>query len=440
MANVLSGVTEHGSVQLDVVKQAATFDEGLSVCESCLRLIPAKVILKGNFSYLVKECIFENRISETLLCKGMPENYKRIPRSWPQLSIKIGEKFEIEDNVLNFHRVPAVVFYITSRCNSECSICKKVEFLDMDIEFMKRKLLLYKNKEVILYGGEPTVRNDIIEIIKLVKQSGNIPALHTNGLKLSNKEYVQMLKKSGLEIVYLSFDGFDHKICSKIRGSEKEYNLKLQALKNLEDCNLYTILNMTLIKDLNESQVGEVLKYANKKSFIVEVMIRPLSLYGLEENFGFNKNNVFSKEEIINLICKTLNISSDEFALWDDNKIHIAFLLERLFPFFQTPVFQPGRAYFKKTSRGLTTLLSKRELADLSSELKDESVKGLWKLFLFLGRKLLPNITLPFDLNEKTMLHKLKLLKVSVVSSYWSISKNGSLYPLIIYDLQPRAN
>jgi MoaA/NifB/PqqE/SkfB family radical SAM enzyme len=106
---------------------------------------------------------------------------------------------------------------------------------DLSIDEIKSVLRkVGKGKRIVLMGGEPTIREDLPEIIKLIRKSGNYPILYTNGLKLADISYVKKLKKAGLKQVIITLDGFDPKVTETLRGNKNEYLLKILALKNLE--------------------------------------------------------------------------------------------------------------------------------------------------------------------------------------------------------------
>lgn len=58
-------------------------------------------------------------------------------------------------------------------------------------------------------GGEPTVRDDLPEIIELAQELGFAHIqLASNGVRLANSpEYCKRLKDATLRTVYLAFDG-----------------------------------------------------------------------------------------------------------------------------------------------------------------------------------------------------------------------------------------
>lgn len=120
-----------------------------------------------------------------------------------------------------------VVFNITRRCNSICSMCSiwqtpsklKDELTFQEMELIFKDLKSFGVKHVFLQGGEPLLRKDIIHIIELLIGLGLTPTLITNGLLLDNKiaNKIAELKCN----VSISLDSLDPKRYKKIRGVDK---------------------------------------------------------------------------------------------------------------------------------------------------------------------------------------------------------------------------
>ena len=77
-------------------------------------------------------------------------------------------------------------------------------------------------------GGEPTMRDDLVDIVKKAKELG-FPQVQiaTNGVKLANNPALaQQLKDAGLSTVYLHFDGVTP-------ATNPFLKIHLKALENL---------------------------------------------------------------------------------------------------------------------------------------------------------------------------------------------------------------
>ena len=112
-----------------------------------------------------------------------------------------------EENTFNLLMVD-----LTHRCNMECANCylpnRNIPDMDVDklYEFLKK---LPSRVIVRLIGAEPTIRKDLPEIIKNVRECGHKVSLTTNGLRLSSKNYVNKIKEAGLRMVLISMNGAD---------------------------------------------------------------------------------------------------------------------------------------------------------------------------------------------------------------------------------------
>ena len=71
-----------------------------------------------------------------------------------------------------------------------------------------------------LSGGEPTVREDLEDILRLGKDLGfTFFQLNTNGIRLAEEPgYAEKLKKAGLSCVFLQFDGLKDSVYQVLRG------------------------------------------------------------------------------------------------------------------------------------------------------------------------------------------------------------------------------
>ena len=160
--------------------------------------------------------------------------------------------FELQPEKNTFSNV---VIDLTHRCNMECANCyiPNREIPDLDThklyEFLKR---LPNRTYIRLIGAEPTMREDIFEIISTVKNLGHRPSLTTNGLKLGQLSYVEKLKESGLRMLLHSMNGADDDKIYKILDNGNWANIKVRALKNIFKCRIPTNTGTIIAKGINE--------------------------------------------------------------------------------------------------------------------------------------------------------------------------------------------
>ena len=129
-----------------------------------------------------------------------------------------------------------IVVDLTHRCNMECANCyipnRDVPDLDKEklFEFLSR---LPSRTYIRLIGAEPTMRNDLPEIISKVKAIGHRPSVTTNGLKLAQPSYVKKLKDAGLRLLLHSMNGADDDEAYKELDNGKWATVKVRALDNI---------------------------------------------------------------------------------------------------------------------------------------------------------------------------------------------------------------
>jgi len=141
--------------------------------------------------------------------------------------------FELEPEQNTFSNI---VVDLTHRCNMECANCyipnRDVPDLDKEklFEFLSR---LPSRTYIRLIGAEPTMREDLPEIISKVKATGHRPSVTTNGLKLAQPSYVKKLKDAGLRLLLHSMNGADDDEAYKELDNGKWATVKVRALDNI---------------------------------------------------------------------------------------------------------------------------------------------------------------------------------------------------------------
>lgn len=182
---------------------------------------------------------------------------------------------------------------VTNRCNLRCPICFAnaaaagylYEPTQDEIRQMLRNLRSLKPHpcSAIQYaGGEPTVRKDIVELVKMAKEEGFTHVqIATNGIRLAKRENLaKELKEAGLNTVYLAFDGVTPEPYIHNRAKDL-LPFKLEAIENCRKAGLGVVLVPTLVKGVNDHQVGDIIKFAfDHNENIYGVNFQPVSFAG----------------------------------------------------------------------------------------------------------------------------------------------------------------
>lgn len=277
-----------------------------SVCPTCLDIIDADVIIKNGKVVLSKKCPKHGKF-EFLHIWDDPWSYKKIEKI-----------FRDESTGPN-----GILIDLTLRCNLNCPFCFSLEnnkkslgsfrepSIDDILEKVKRFKKVVKFSTIFLFGGEPTLRKDLFEIIKNVKKLGLDVCLFTNGLKLADKTYVHKLKKYGVDYVVFQFDTLDKDINKTLRGKDILKD-KLQAISNLKKEKIVVDFFTVIIKNINEDDVKKIILFASKHSEIVKNIYLSTITY---EGKG-KRNSKFKQvtnSQRLELIEKELNITKKDF-------------------------------------------------------------------------------------------------------------------------------
>jgi len=183
------------------------------------------------------------------------------------------------------------VIDVTKKCDLKCPVCFST-FNDHVVEYEPTKADLVKMltflsernpkpPAILFSGGEPLQRDDMPEIISVAHKLKYMTILATNGLRLSQEpELAAKLKQNGLNIVYLQFDTFNDETYIKIRG-KKMLAAKYKAIEICRKLDMEVILVTTLMRGFNDSEVGEITRFAAKNSDIVRGLIfQPIAFTG----------------------------------------------------------------------------------------------------------------------------------------------------------------
>ncbi len=200
---------------------------------------------------------------------------------------------------------PYIRLSITDVCNFKCGYClpngyqvdksDNRKFLHLDeIKRLSKVFSKLGVQKIRLTGGEPTVRKDFFDIIKILKNEAGIKkvVITTNGYHLDEK--AKMLVDSGLNGINISIDSLDKNTFKTITGHDRLSEI-LRGIQNLQDLNFNNIkVNAVLLKNINTSE-KDFDSWANfiKKN---KVDFRYIELMRTGDNLDyFNKYHVSSK-------------------------------------------------------------------------------------------------------------------------------------------------
>ncbi len=97
-------------------------------------------------------------------------------------------------------------------------------------------------------GGEPTLREDLPELLQYAQNKGMVTGLITNGRKLKDKEYVKALEKAGLDFVQVTLESHKPKIHDLMTATKGSWKETVAGIKNAAQSQIYVTTNTTLSK------------------------------------------------------------------------------------------------------------------------------------------------------------------------------------------------
>ena len=162
-------------------------------------------------------------------------------------------------------KFPYIRLSISDVCNFKCGYCLpdgyKIDksdnrtFINTDeIGRLARALSELGVSKIRLTGGEPTVRKDFFEIVKIIKENSGIKktVITTNGYRLD--KIANDIKNSGLDGINISIDSLNAETFKKITGHDRLEEI-LRGIKNLQKLNFKNIkINAVLLKGVNDSE------------------------------------------------------------------------------------------------------------------------------------------------------------------------------------------
>ena len=165
---------------------------------------------------------------------------------------------------------------LTNECNLNCFYCHRegqtLNFEDMKPEEIERIVRIASQlgiKKVKLTGGEPTIRKDIVEIVRRIRPYVEDLSMTTNGTTL--KLLAEPLKEAGLDRVNISLDTLDRKKYKEITG----FDVLPQVLEGIDKAvKLFhpVKLNMVVMKGLNDEEIWDMIDYAAQKNAILQLI------------------------------------------------------------------------------------------------------------------------------------------------------------------------
>ncbi|MEM0372326.1 MAG: radical SAM protein [archaeon] len=277
-----------------------------SLCPGCVEkkkfdsmIIDAFVYEDGGKVWIKKTCPEHGETRE--LYWGDYEMYKKAQKYHdekgvklenPQISKKAQEIIcPLECGLCSRHKSHTALanMVITNRCDLSCWYCffyqkKGDPVYQPTLAELEKMLRVLRNEKPVgcnaiqLTGGEPTIREDVVEVVRLCKRLGfDHVQFNTNAINISkNPELAKRLVSEGANVFYVSFDGMTP------QSNPKNYWEFPKALENFRAAKAGVVLVPTVINGVNDDQLGNIIRFAAGNIDVVRaVNFQPVSLVGM---------------------------------------------------------------------------------------------------------------------------------------------------------------
>lgn len=323
-----------------------------SLCEECLDLVPAKILVEGQDVYYQKRC---NRhgVQKTKISSDADYYF------WCKQFIKPGDRPHKYQTRTEFgcpldcglcpdheqHSCLALI-EINQECNLECPVCfagsspsSKAALALEQVEAMMDALVESEGEPDVLQisGGEPTIHLQILEILWQAKRRPiKHLMLNTNGVRIARERaFVAQLAElmPGFE-VYLQFDSLEKAALENLRAIDLR-TIRRKALEHLEEFDISTSLVVTLKKGVNDHEIGAIIDHALNYRCVRGITFQPVQDAGRNDGFDKDRDRIlltdvrraiyeqsdhFRPEDIIPLPCNPESISM-AYCLRDAGRI-----------------------------------------------------------------------------------------------------------------------
>jgi uncharacterized radical SAM superfamily Fe-S cluster-containing enzyme len=303
-----------------------------SVCPVCLEVIDAQIVAEGNVVNMKKECSEHGHFS-TYLWPDVEHytwmNSFRFPFVRPEHPKQSLKGCPRDCGLCTSHRRhPTLVeLELTEKCNLRCPVCfmaaEEVQAAAKpgpglaELESMYTAIMekTGPGTSIQLTGGEPTIRKDLFDIIRLGRKIGfTAIELNTNGVVVAkNFDYANKLADAGISGIFLQFDGLTPEVYKKIRGADL-LGTKLKAIENCRNAGVLVVLAMTIIKGINHDQIGAVLKFAlQNRDVIAGIAFQPAFGSG---RFEVSTEQRLTMGDVAFLLAEQSNGILEPYDLW----------------------------------------------------------------------------------------------------------------------------
>lgn len=271
-----------------------------SVCPLCGELIDAAILEEDGRIIMEKTCALHGQFRDVYWSdSAMYSKFSKFSRIGCGLlnpNVNLNSDCPFQCGLCTSHKTGTILANIdvTNRCNMSCPVCfanarVSGRIYEPEMEQIRSMMTMLRDQKPVpcfavqFSGGEPTVREDLPEIVEMARDLGFVQIqVATNGIKFAQSvAYGERMVQAGMHTIYLQFDGVTPEPYIKMRGFNA-FPIKEKAIENARNAGIRSItLVPTLAKGVNDHQVGDVIRYAlNNRDVVKGVNFQPVSFTG----------------------------------------------------------------------------------------------------------------------------------------------------------------
>jgi uncharacterized radical SAM superfamily Fe-S cluster-containing enzyme len=284
-----------------------------SLCETCLSLVPAKIIAEKGRVYYLKRCM-DHGVQKTLIADDLA--YWKAQRDW----LKPGDR-PLAVQTRTEHGCPydcglcpdheqhscLAIVEINEACNLSCPVCFADSSIKRagnrplaEVEAMFDVLVASEGEPdlVQISGGEPTIHPEFFAILRAArKRPFRHLMINTNGLRIAREPgFAERLAEFMPRFeVYLQFDSLRREALMNLRGADL-VRVRTKALEALERNNISTTLVVTLKKGVNDAEIAEIVRFALTWRCVRGVTFQPIQDAGRNDGFDAKEHRIVLTE------------------------------------------------------------------------------------------------------------------------------------------------
>lgn len=261
--------------------------------------IPAQILERDGEIRMQKRCPKHGSFDDVLSIDS--KFFSRIESLFPGRDY-LAPKTELRNHgasSVKYGRGAVLTVDLTNRCNMMCDPCfmdanqvgyvhelsweDVTKILDDAVSVQPRRQL-----SVQFSGGEPTLSPHFLDAVRYARDVGYFCVqCATNGVRFAqDPEFCRAAKRAGLRLAYLQFDGVSN-AAHWHRKVGNLFDVKCRAIENLHAAGIDVVLVVTVVRGVNDDQVGDIVRFAiDNADKITVVSFQPVSFTGRDEDIS----------------------------------------------------------------------------------------------------------------------------------------------------------